>query len=117
MITPTVGRVVLVQRLGKSLDEAHQVTDLTAPEPAFITCVHEDRIINVAGFTQTGDPFAANGIALLQDDDPKPEGETFAYWMPYQKGQAAKAATVQTTGISPVAPAAAPVVPAPATGV
>lgn len=114
MITPTVGRVVLVQRLGKSLDEAHQVTDLTAPEPALITCVHEDRIINVAGFTQTGEPFAANGIALLQDDDPKPEGETFAYWMPYQKDQAALAATVQTAGSSP--PAVTPVTPAPATG-
>lgn len=105
MIIPTVGRIVLVQRLGKTLDEAHQVTDLLAPEPAFVTCVHENRIINVAGFTQTGSPFAANGIALLQDDDPKPEGETFAYWMPYQKDQAAKAATVQTAGGLPASPA------------
>lgn len=93
MIKPSIGRVVLVHRLGRNLDASHQVTDLSQPEPALITCVHEDRVINVAGFTQTGEPFALNGIALLQDDDVITEGEAHAYWMPYQKAQAAQVST------------------------
>lgn len=101
MIKPTVGRVVLVQRVDKDLDESHQVTNVLEPESAFITAVHEDRVINVAGFTQTGDPFKANGVALLQDDDAKPEGETFAYWMEFQKAQASGATVTLVAASGP----------------
>ena len=78
MIHPTIGRVVLVR------------AGTPQPQAALVTFVHNDRLINAAGFTAEGHPFAANKITLLQDDDPAPASETYAEWMDYQKGQAAK---------------------------
>jgi hypothetical protein len=83
VITPTVGRVVWVIRPFETLD-------IKQPEVGLITYVWGDRMINVAGFNSNGDPFKHTSVTLLQDDDAKPEGQTFAVWMPYQKGQAAK---------------------------
>lgn len=82
MITPTVGRVVWVIRPAESLD-------IKQPEVGFIIYVWNDHMINVAGFNSNGTPFSSTSLALVQDDEPKPEGK-FACWMPYQKGQAAK---------------------------
>ena len=81
MITPTIGRVVLVHRGAFATDQ---------PEPAFITYVWNDRMVNLGGFDRNGHPFACTSVKLLQDDDPEPsEIESFAYWMPYQKAVAA----------------------------
>ena len=77
MIKPTIGRVVLVRR-GKS-DQA---------EPALVTYVWGDRMINVGGFDQNGAPFAATSLQLLQDDETPTSLEYYAEWMPYQKAQA-----------------------------
>lgn len=82
MITPTVGRVVWVIR-------PFITTDIKQPEVGLITYVWSDGMINVAGFDHNGEPFKISSLVLLQDDEPKPEGN-FACWMPYQKGQAAK---------------------------
>jgi hypothetical protein len=79
MIKPTIGRVVLVAR-GESDQK----------EPAFISYVWGDRMINVGGFDKNGAPFAATSMQLLQDDDVPQNFNYFAEWMPYQKGQAAK---------------------------
>lgn len=83
MIKPTVGRVVWVIR-------PDFTDDIKQPEAAFIAYVHNDRMINVAGFTHQGNHFSHTSVPLLQDDDEKPQG-TFAVWMPFQVGQAAKA--------------------------
>jgi len=81
MISPTIGRVVLIKgRIGNGGTQA---------EPALVTYVHGDRLINVGGFSSMGVPFALDSITLLQDDDAEPTGH-YASWMPYQKGQAAK---------------------------
>ena len=82
MITPTVGRVVWVIR-------PRDTTDIHQPEVGLIAYVWNDHMINVAGFDHNGQPFSITSLALVQDDEPKPEGN-FAVWMPYQKGQAAK---------------------------
>lgn len=90
MIKPTIGRVVLVYRKDGTSEQF---------EPALITFVHSDEIINVAGFTKEGFPFRYNMIKLEQApiaDDPDatkvgdgPYGhQTFACWMPYQRRQA-----------------------------
>ena len=79
MITPTIGRVVLVHR-GNSVQ----------PEPALICYVHSDVMINVGGFDKNGKPFEACSIQLLQDDNPINNNLYYAEWMPYQKDQAAK---------------------------
>lgn len=81
MIKPTIGRVVLVYRHPRVQPE---------PEPAFVCFVHTDRCINVGGFDANGAPFGATSVPLLQDDDVPPSGQTYAEWMPFQKGQAAK---------------------------
>jgi hypothetical protein len=86
MITPTIGRVVWLYAANKGT-----VHDIRQPCCAFIVHVWSDRMINVAYFDSNGAPFAEASVDLLQDDDPKPEGRPFATWMPYQKGQAAKA--------------------------
>lgn len=83
IITPTVGRVVWVIRPRDSLDVGQ-------PEEGSIVYVHSDRLINVAGHNANGEPFALTSLPLIQDGEPKPEGN-FACWMPYQKSQAAYA--------------------------
>lgn len=84
MISPTIGRVVLVHR-GKS-DQA---------EPALVSYVFSDRMINVGGFDRNGAPFQATSMQLLQDDDKPTNPDYYAEWMPYQKGQAAKTEALQ----------------------
>jgi hypothetical protein len=68
MNKPTIGRIVHVHR-GAS-EQA---------EPAIICFVHSDRLVNVAGFTHAGAPFAAQGIQLLQEKDSPPAGQ-YAEW-------------------------------------
>lgn len=76
MIKPTVGRSIHVHR-------PMETSDPKQPEIGFITYVWSDRLINVAGYNHNGVHFALPSLALLQDDDVKPEGN-FATWMPYQ---------------------------------
>lgn len=82
MIKPTVGRVVLVTR-------PDYVADPSQKEAALIAFVHNDRMINVGGFTQHGSTFGHTSVPLLQDDDEPPKSGMYAEWMPFQKGQAA----------------------------
>lgn len=80
MISPTIGRVVLVRRAAASSDQA---------EPGLVAYVFHDRLINVGGFDRNGLPFSLTSLTLVQDGDAIPGGN-YAEWMPYQKGQAAK---------------------------
>lgn len=91
MIKPTIGRVVWVHR-STSIDKKQ-------PEAALVAYVHSDICINIAGFDANGVPFALTSVHLQQDGEPQPEWTkpnesghhgTYAEWMPYQKGQAAK---------------------------
>ena len=79
MIQPTIGRVVLVHR-GLS-DQA---------EPALVSYVWNDSLINVGGFDRNGSPFSCTSLKLLQDNEMGSAGMWYAEWMPYQKEQAAK---------------------------
>lgn len=81
MIKPTVGRVVWMRRPDYS-------GDVSQPEAAIVTYVHNDRMINVAGWNHAGSPFSHTSVPLLQDNDSAPRGN-HAEWMPFQKGQAA----------------------------
>ncbi len=85
MIKPTIGRVVLVHR-PNSIDHSQ-------PEPALVSYVWSDTLINVGGFDANGIPFNATSVKLLQDDEAAPLiGQTYAEWMPVQKQAAADAA-------------------------
>lgn len=89
MITPTIGRVVWFT---PSVNDDTRF-DVKQPLAAFVTYVWQDRLVNLTVFSQDGTtpPAQKTSVTLLQDDDLKPETGYFASWMPYQKGQAAKA--------------------------
>lgn len=82
MIVPTIGRVVLVHR-----------NVSPQREPAFVTYIHANNVINVSGFGHQGDIFYFDRIELIQEDNQTPLNENlFAEWMPYQKTVAANEA-------------------------
>ena len=81
MITPTIGRVVLVFNRHRNANKAK-------PEAAFIADVHSDRLINVGGVDHGGMPFAVTSLRLAQEGDIIGDGEVHAAWMPYQKAVA-----------------------------
>jgi hypothetical protein len=75
MIPPTVGRVVwLYGAYGTNIDYRQ-------PFAASVAYVHDERLINVAYVDHIGGSHQLTSIALLQDDDLKPEGQPFACWM------------------------------------
>jgi hypothetical protein len=83
MISPTVGRVVWFYPAGASPN--------SQPTAGVVAYVHTDRCVNIGGFDHNGNYFAACSVLLVQDGDPVPGGGYYAEWMPYQRGQAAKA--------------------------
>lgn len=86
MIHPTVGRVIWFTPALANRNSDNQ------PWPAFVTYVHGDRMVNVAGFNSNGTPFSQNSVDLLQDDDqPRNPDGFYASWMPYQVKAAAAA--------------------------
>lgn len=89
VIVPTVGRIVWVWR--KSKDKQLQ------PEAALVTYVHNERMINAAGFDAVGKPFALGSVRLIQEGDPVVDGSgPYAEWMPYQLGQAKRETPAQS---------------------
>lgn len=91
MIVPTPGRVVWFIPHAKSDPR----WDATQPLSASVAYVHNERCINIGYFDQAGVAHSATSVPLLQDDDAKPEDGFFCAWMPYQKGQAAKAEALE----------------------
>ena len=83
MIVPTVGRVVWWNAKSDPRDY---------PRCALIAGVNEDETVNLASFNHTGHgPTSFVNVPVIDDPDSPPEGcDVYAYWMPYQKGQASK---------------------------
>lgn len=82
MITPTIGRVIWYND-GRSDQRV----------PAFITYVHSNECINIAGFLHTGEPFSRSSVHLCQESKQGVSQECtvgLAEWMPYQKEQQVK---------------------------
>jgi hypothetical protein len=87
MIKPTIGRVVWVHRA----EFLHRESVSDQPEPALVSYVWSDEIINVGGVDRNGQPFSATSVFLWNGEGAEPTGHSvWAEWMPYQKGQAAK---------------------------
>ena len=86
MIKPSIGRVVWFQP-AKNPDQPFR----DQPHAALVTHVWGERMVNLACFNEAGTPYSSTSVTLLQDDDERPETGYFAEWMPYQKGQAARA--------------------------
>lgn len=95
MITPSNGRIVWYtpSRPVETFDSDKCIAqhDRLVPLAAMVVHVWGDRMVNLVVFDSNGTATPRTSVMLLQDDDAKPEGGRFCSWMPYQKGQAAKA--------------------------
>lgn len=84
MIVPTVGRRVWYRSNGAD-NLLYALGD--QPFDAGVVFVHHDRMVNLQVSDHLGNLNSRPQTKLLQDDDPIPEGEPYAEWMPYQKQQ------------------------------
>jgi hypothetical protein len=82
MIKPTVGRVVLFYRHGKTQFDAGEQA-----EAATVAYVHSDTMVNLSVVDHNGVQFARTSVFLYQGEGERPEG-MYAEWMPYQKAVA-----------------------------
>lgn len=89
MISPTIGRVVWYWPNIASGDAEGN----DQPLAALIAHVLSDTCVNLAIFDKNGVSVEKppTSVLLVQDGNPRPTGGGFCEWMPYQKGQAAKA--------------------------
>lgn len=112
LIPPTPGRVVWYYPSQHEID-AKTITLIDPAKPLAATVAHvfDDRLVNLSIVDQVGAQFRRTSVQLLQEDDPVPhtsEGP-YATWMPFQLGQAAKAAEADaaqapaTFGVDPAA--------------
>jgi hypothetical protein len=85
MIEPTVGRVVWYRP-----NETEQIKS-DQPLAAIVAYVHNPRLVNLAVFEPNGNHHSRTSVTLVQEGDAYLAGSSFCEWMPYQKGQAAKA--------------------------
>jgi hypothetical protein len=92
MIVPTLGRVVWFT------PGAHDLiaTDRDGRCAAIVVRVWpNDRMVNLTVFDADGNCHSRTSVRLIQDDDQPGEGLGYCAWMPYQKGQAAKAEALE----------------------
>lgn len=85
MIKPTVGRVV---HFHPHPDDPIAFSD--QPLAALVTYVHSDTMVNLVVFNSNGVAVPKTSIRLQQDEPLDATGGSFAAWMAYQVGQAAK---------------------------
>ena len=89
MISPTIGRVVLYHPPFVPDSGTNEVT-----HAAIVTHVWSDTCVNLAIFDSNGLPYSATSVFLYQGDIDRPSS-SYAEWMPYQIGQAAKTEQLQ----------------------
>jgi hypothetical protein len=102
MIEPTNGRIVWYTPFKNELlspygmvvqrDKDGYVIPLTAQ----ICAVWGPNCVNLLVTDASGKTFAVTSRTLLQDGDTPNPGGGYAEWMPYQKGQAAKAEAAES---------------------
>ena len=98
MIEPTNGRIVWYTPYESELQQPFGITiqrdkdGKIIPLSAQVCAVWGPRMVNLLVTDANGKTFAVTSRKLLQDDDKGPEFGGYCEWMPYQKGQAAKAA-------------------------
>lgn len=84
MIKPTIGRVMWYW--------PHKDDREDQPLACLVTYVHDDNMVNLVVFDMGGFPMGEQSVPIVQDGSPHSVGvNPYCEWMPYQKGQAAKA--------------------------
>ena len=93
-IKPTVGRRVWFRPSAQFLERNPTVTQLGSGQPmdAGIVYVHHDHMVNLAVCDHVGRTHMVPSVPLLAGQwEPSDDDYMVCEWMPYQKGQAAKA--------------------------
>lgn len=85
MIKPSIGRVVLFHPA-----PTDPIAFSDQPLAAHVAYVWSERLVNLLVIDSNGGTHARTSVTLLQDDETAAVGQSYAEWMPYQKGQAAK---------------------------
>lgn len=98
MIKPTVGRVLWFYpsvAWAAENDVAYGVPG--EPLTALIAHVINDSMLNLSVFDQNGEQWAVTSVPLLEENVPLNDESmsSYAVWMPYQKGQDAKAEALE----------------------
>lgn len=95
MIKPTVGRMLHFIPTADYMASRHLAFgDPSQPLAAVIAYVHSDAMVNLTVWDQNGLQFSVCSVPLVQGDT-LAGGSFYAQWMPFQKGQAAKAEELQ----------------------
>ncbi len=89
VITPTVGRVVWFHPAPGGDGGLNNYS--RQPMAAQVCYVLGDRMVNLSVTDHAGQVVPRTSVTLRQDGDPVPTG-SYCEWMPYQLGQAKKAA-------------------------
>lgn len=89
-IPPTIGRIVL---FFPAIDAGRHEDG--QPFGSMISGVNDDGTINLMVAARDGTPYGAQNVILVQDGDEIDQDKAHAFWMAYQKGQAAKAEQLQ----------------------
>ena len=93
LIKPTIGRRVWYRPDPYTLENKRGLVCLNdqIPMDAGIVYVWHDRMVNLDVCDHAGNHHAITSVGLWHGDGDRPSG-AYCEWMPYQKGQAAKAA-------------------------
>lgn len=87
-IPPTIGRVVHYFERGSD-------GNVTGPLTALVVHVWSDAVVNLAVFSANGLLAQVTSVSLVQGNDDAGPFSRWCEWMPFQKGQAAKAEAEQ----------------------
>jgi hypothetical protein len=93
MIKPTVGRVVWYRPSGFDRTQM-TIHDHEQPLAAIVAYVWSDTCVNLTVSDHDGTTHARTSV-YLQQDDREAQSSPYCEWMPYQKGQAAKAEALE----------------------
>lgn len=97
IIKPTIGRIVWFHPSEVTGEAGFALHGNGQPYAAIIAHVHGDRMLNLTVFDANGVPHSRTSVWLVQDGDAVPQCGYYCEWMPYQKGQAAKADAAEKT--------------------
>ncbi len=89
IIKPTVGRLVHVYIDGYYALNYQPELAIDTPLAAVITRVLGDRQVNLTVFNHDGKTYPLQDVCLVNGGK-VPNGQNYADWMPFQKGQAAR---------------------------
>lgn len=106
MITLTVGRVVWYRPNSSDGDLAdHSYGRKAEPLAAIVAHVFGDTRVNLLVIDSNGHTHPRSSVFLFQGDG-EPPIESYAEWMPYQKGQAAKTEQLEKAAVGQEQPPA-----------